>query len=269
MKLVRAFFIFWSLLFFTTVSFLVTAKAQVADESNMSSTEGLSVDKQNTSSIENDALIQQWFAILGQSNDRMIATVYWALGVVAGTMVALVGYSWFTNYRVYERDKQALSSVLLAEVQSKAAEIRGDLQKLHEIHMAAIDSAITNSVEGKIASVSKELQEIQKRVASLRDRNSKLEKEMLLKITEFEVFLWEQRDVPANVLTTSMEVVSHALEIGYIWNAERALKKIEELQTKNQIEPSDFDSEMIAILDKLPRELSPYKERITGRLRQV
>lgn len=44
--------------------------------------------------------------------EQILSTVYWSLGTLAGITVLLVGFGWWTNFRVYERDKQSLEKEL-------------------------------------------------------------------------------------------------------------------------------------------------------------
>src|SRR2546430_2545662 len=42
---------------------------------------------------------------------RLLATVYWALGGLAALTVGVIGFGWFANFKVYERDKAQLSEI--------------------------------------------------------------------------------------------------------------------------------------------------------------
>jgi hypothetical protein len=57
----------------------------------------------------------------------LLSTVYWTLGVLATMMLALIGYSWFVNFRVYERDKLALERDLLSTIQTSIRELETSL----------------------------------------------------------------------------------------------------------------------------------------------
>ena len=57
---------------------------------------------------QNDMLRAQ-LEVMKQYDQRLLNTVYWALGTLAAVAAALVGFGWFANFRVYERDKNALA----------------------------------------------------------------------------------------------------------------------------------------------------------------
>ena len=48
-------------------------------------------------------------------HSSLLDTVYWALGTVFVMVTLLVGFGWFANFRVYERDKDVLRRELEAE----------------------------------------------------------------------------------------------------------------------------------------------------------
>ncbi len=58
------------------------------------------------------AVLRAQLATMRDHNDQLLATVFWALGTVAGLAVLLVGYNWFTQSRAYERDQVALRQAL-------------------------------------------------------------------------------------------------------------------------------------------------------------
>lgn len=57
--------------------------------------------------------------------DQILNTVYWALGTLAAVTVALTGFGWLANFRVYERDKATLER----ELQTATADARRALEK--------------------------------------------------------------------------------------------------------------------------------------------
>jgi len=56
-----------------------------------------------------------------QFQSDMLATVHWSLGTVAGIAVLLVGWGWWSNFRVYERDRETLLKDLTSTVTTLVA----------------------------------------------------------------------------------------------------------------------------------------------------
>jgi hypothetical protein len=62
-------------------------------------------------------LLESQLTAIREYNSSLLQTVYWSLGVVVVLAVALVGFGWFTNFRVYERDKNSIRQELLTRIQ--------------------------------------------------------------------------------------------------------------------------------------------------------
>jgi hypothetical protein len=58
----------------------------------------------------------------------LLATVYWSLGVVVLIVVVLVGFGWFANFRVYQRDLEALRRELESLVTTAIANATARMQ---------------------------------------------------------------------------------------------------------------------------------------------
>jgi hypothetical protein len=91
-------------------------------------------------------------------NSAILQTVYWSLGVLVTLSIALIGFGWFANFRVYERDKEALTKALdghLTTGLSNAKEmirhgiedlrqhVVRETERMHVESASTIDSAIT------------------------------------------------------------------------------------------------------------------------------
>src|SRR3954464_13979188 len=74
-------------------------------------------DRQNPAAVSFDRVIE----LTGQFNDRLLAMVYWCLGTLVGVFVLLVGFNWFTNFRVQQREVAALREELSAGLSSTRA----------------------------------------------------------------------------------------------------------------------------------------------------
>jgi hypothetical protein len=68
-------------------------------------------------------LLETQLAEVRKYQDAILATVYWALGGIFVVVGLLLGFGWFANFKVYERDKDSLK----AEVLSNVAKASSDL----------------------------------------------------------------------------------------------------------------------------------------------
>jgi hypothetical protein len=137
------------LAFLVSLAFFVHA-AQVAASSSPATTasEPTPSDKgQPQTKTENDMLKAQ-LEVIRDYDQRLLATVYASLGGVFLLVVLVGGLNWFTNYRLYERERDSLRQSLQFASQEEAAKISQgfeEFKKRIESHLA------NNSAEVKAA----------------------------------------------------------------------------------------------------------------------
>lgn len=150
------------------------ASASTASETAGSSAT-LQVSKSNQADkIKHDTEAQEiiilrvQLAEMQKFQEQILTTVYWSLGALGTVAALLVGFGWWTNLRVYERDKQSLErelrSILLDGVrQSKEEQQKSvvdqfdELRKILNAEIASRESQIsintrtlTEAIEKKI-----------------------------------------------------------------------------------------------------------------------
>lgn len=137
--------------------------------------------------------------VMWRYDQRLLYTVYWALGGLGTVVIAIIGFGWFANFRLYERDKAALKAELENAINQQANTLRDQLDtKLRQIEgvafMAAKESAesAVKPLRGTIEALRRELMYV----------------EYKLEIGEAED--WKRRGVPVNALRD----YRRALEIG-------------------------------------------------------
>ena len=100
-------------------------------------------------------VINTWFEILKDYNDRLIATVYWSLGIVGVVFAGILGFSWLANFKIYERDKISLENKL----DSNAAEASAKLElKLNELE-AKLVKDLAKRLDGISNSIREDVRE--------------------------------------------------------------------------------------------------------------
>lgn len=65
-------------------------------------------------------------------DQRLMNVVFWSLGGVFIVVVLIGGLNWFTNYRLYERERESLREYLQGEFKSESAQVHEVMRHLEE-----------------------------------------------------------------------------------------------------------------------------------------
>ena len=103
-------------------------------------------------------------------DDRLISTVYYTLSALGAVALLLVGFGWWTNFRLYEREREALQQALKAQIsdevekarkatEASLTQMRSEMaqtssEHLRLVHNAAA-SAASDSVRGLESTIEK------------------------------------------------------------------------------------------------------------------
>lgn len=153
--------------------------------------------------------------------DSLLNTIYWSLGTVFGVSALLLGFGWWSNFKLHEKDKRSIidelslmisergseqSNVLNNEIKSIRDEIGVALTSINE----RIDSTKTlneeqskniNEIDVKLATINNLISENKKAI-----RINSLSQEAGLRFVEER--LWQLKGVGANVLITQLQALT-------------------------------------------------------------
>jgi len=91
----------------------------------------------------------------------LLSTVYWSLGVLVLIVAVLVGFGWFANFRVYQRDLDALRRELEATVTKSIVEMRAALQASLAEQLTASKQELQQVLSAKIDGIALDLLRLQ------------------------------------------------------------------------------------------------------------
>lgn len=103
-----------------------------------------------------------------QFHESILDTVYWALGGTFVLVGLLLGFGWFANFKVYERDKAAMKAELEALLLKKFVELEGPINRsAGEIPTLVADEVAKANADAQkpminsVASLSRRITEIE------------------------------------------------------------------------------------------------------------
>jgi hypothetical protein len=65
--------------------------------------------------------LQAEVQVMKEFTQHILATVYFALGAVIVVLIAMIGFGWYQNFRVFERDKEVLRHSLVGMLKEETA----------------------------------------------------------------------------------------------------------------------------------------------------
>ena len=188
-------------------------------------------------------------------NDRLLSTVHWSLGVVGGIAVLLLGFGWYTNFKVYERDKAALVDELRTRLDTEMNRVETEL----EARMAERFQELTAKTESLVAALRNSL-------SSSIDLNTKRIAELSYEAIRAEARYWEAKEVPSNALTRYLSMLSYGQKEDDANKIGQALEGIrKQLEEGGQIYHLILPS-VLSQLDSLPQGYEMQVEKIKSLL---
>lgn len=155
---------------------------------------GISIEQHNQELIIAELKAQN--AVLRDYQQHLLSTVYWSLGILSGIGLLLSGYSWYSNFRIYDREKAELVGVLqdlvktetqkaVMSIQERWADIKNENQT--QINVS------TNTLRSEIKAVKKETE--------------KLVIPIQIKLLDKDADDWEAKKVYNNVIREMLEKI--------------------------------------------------------------
>lgn len=213
------------------------------------------------------ASLQSQIEVLREYHGHLLATVYWSLATVGGLTVVLLGFGWYVNLRVYDRDKRALIQELKGAMAEENAALKQGLEEGAR--------KFASSVEERLRVRERQVAEAGEAAASvvhakLAGDNRRIQQEILelrFVITEMEADSWRAKKVHSNELRALLKMVATAQSLQYDFWVSGALDRMLICFQNGARPDAQLASELLATLGRLPAEQIGAVEEIRSALK--
>jgi uncharacterized protein YejL (UPF0352 family) len=191
------------------------------------------------SESENLAVLRAQLETMRAYDQRLLATVYYALAGIGSAVLLVVRLGWYTNFRLYRRDVEDLKGSIKSQI-----------------------SALARDLEPKLRQVASEAgqQAVQSSLRSL--------KELQYEQTKAEAEKWERDGIDANALITYARAIDFALDISPDFQIPHILDEmVRILKKKKAILTALVIGRVNAQLVKIPAEYTQAVDAVRNLIR--
>lgn len=196
-------------------------------------------------------ILESQLQVMKDYQSSLLDTVYWALGGVFLIVGLLLGFGWFSNFRIYERDKETLKADLELVVRSKGDE----LEKL--------TSSQLNRISSKLASQNSD--EAKKIEAAMKSYLAPLD----TRLFDLEFFRLHERmtknDSDNMALTDALNLLGICVTRNHHQVPEIIHFMLKKIDKGGKFTPGEI-TRLNLVLDSLPSQYSSLCEKIGARL---
>ncbi|SCZ01417.1 hypothetical protein [Pseudomonas sp. NFACC37-1] len=227
-------------------------KPQLAPQSNVVSSLEIERVKKEEALASELKTLKEKNLLVAEFQGTLISIVIWSLGVAVSIVLVLVTASFFTSFKVHERDIQRIQddyaaklAVLNSDIDSKFSKVSSEIEARHEARsqqdldrMLSQATEIRSQFEQFRVSLEEKLAEGVKSAARAEAKADKLQEDQLgfaSDVSRLEIRVWELKKVPGNVLIASVEGLNAALKKGDKWSVDNFIKIIKEVMEEHYV----------------------------------
>jgi AcrR family transcriptional regulator len=185
-------------------------------------------------------VLQAEAQILKDFTQHLLATVYFSLATVVVVLITMVGFGWYQNFKVYERDKEALKTSLAAAFQEQLSTRANEIEQRGTKRFLEFDEKMADALKRTIQRT--EDLELMFEASIFRSTHAAP--------TPRTDFMQFSSVVKNSIGKVSSHVMDYALS-----------DLLDHVESMHQVD-SSIRTVLIAIANELPRESAAYAERI-------
>lgn len=215
-------------------------------QSDSNSESGIERVKREAALASELAILKEKNLITAEFQSTFITVVIWALGVAVSIVLILVTASFFTSFKVHERDIKRIQEdyaakleVFNSEVDSKLERVSREIDTKHEARSQQdLDRMLAQATEIRFqfdqfrTALEEKVSEMLKSAARAEVNFDKIQEHQLRTATEIsrlEINIWELKKVPGNVLIASVEGLNSAIKRNDEWSIDNFVKNIKKV----------------------------------------
>ncbi|WP_318498751.1 hypothetical protein [Photobacterium leiognathi] len=218
-------------------------------------------------------LYKELYEISLKSNESMVTSVQWSVGVITTFVIALFGGQAFYSFRVSKKEFQKIQSHFDERLAFEINKIDRDLSKIKEDLTgkitevsAQINRDMPKSIDEKIKNETEQLvKSTDSKIEQLSINMASHFKAMGYKISTVESYLWEVKDVKANTLRAYTEI--YAYETTTPGSNRRTLQNISDLLESMKSIDKSVKEKLLSLLKASKEDAELVKvviEKING-----
>lgn len=184
-------------------------------------------------------------------NDKILQTVYWALGTIIIVLLVMIGAGWYTNFRIYKKDLDGIRIELKDSIRGEEATLSASLREQTEKLTRSLTDKQKKEIDSAKKALSGELGELQERIVRLE-----------IQMKQHEAQFWEgtQDFVPSNALLAYFAALAMAVKHPHLGSIHHLLDTIKQVLKKAGPCVTAYDSpDYFRTLNALPREFEIEK----------
>ena len=194
------------------------------------------------------------------SQDRLVSTIQWSVGLFLAIIAAVIGSHIFFNYRINKEEVDRIEAALDGKVSALRAELFKTVSDKHAAGLASLQAEVDEKVKAVSAGLEKanRISQIETEVAVKVQENEL--KRLKADIEKNDARLWLIEGVKGNALSAFVRSASLQLELGYELKYSLA-DVVKTLDSMDRLSDHDVSS-LRRLLRDLPDKYAAQKKRI-------
>lgn len=222
---------------------------------------------QQDSSVSSSSA-QEQLSEMRRLDDRLLSAVLWSLGVVVFVAVLLAGFSWYTNFKIYERDRTNLRGELQISIEKELVQGRKDLESKLDQHREILNATSKKHLDQLASSLDQLKESLTSEMEGLRDRSTRELKEHEYELLGLQIRLEAlDQTVPSNRARTLISLLELAVEFKRDWVYVDTLKKLSKLLEEGATISSSQVPRLNSILKGIPEDFSGLVDNLRSLIR--